>query len=580
MCEKPPSLSPSGGGQGEDGHETRTTVLFMQLKTYQNIRRLHQIVRILIRYGFGELVKDLKLAPVFTVIEKVLLFRKVKKALSTPERIRMVLEELGPTFIKLGQVASTRADLLPPDWVEELKKLQDAVPPFAFEKVKEVVEHGMKASIHQKFKTFDETPCASASIAQVHYATLPDGQEVAVKVKRPGIDKIIESDISVMYTIAQLLDRYVPQAKRYRPIDVVDEFARVIHREQDFTIEGANANRFSKMFEDDAAVKIPKVFWDYTTEEVLTLERIYGTPLDEVEKIKAQGLDVKKIAENGVRAFFKQVFEFGFFHADLHPGNIFAGHDGTIIYLDFGIMGRLDESLRKYLASLLFHLIRQDYYSMARVHKEMGLISKDVDIHEFEEALRDICEPVFGRILKQINMSELIMKLIRTARRFQMKLQPNLLLLQKSMVIIEGVGRQIYPDVDMWEIAKPLIYKWMIKEKASPKKIFERGKEKAGSFVEIAADMPYQVHSIMEKTLNEELKIGFVHHKLEVLSEEVATLGQRIAIGLIIAALIIGSSFLAMANKTGAIFWGAPALSWVGFIIAGILGLRLIGSKK
>lgn len=552
----------------------------MQLKTYTNIRRLHRIAAILIKYGFGELVKDMKLAPFFTVVERALFFRKAKRELTTPERIRMALEELGPTFIKLGQVASTRADLLSPDWVEELKKLQDAVPPFSFEKVKVVVEHGIKAPLYKKFKTFDETPCASASIAQVHYATLPDGKEVAVKVKRPGIDKIIESDISVMYTIAALLDRYVPQAKRYRPVEVVNEFARVIHKEQDFTVEGSHAVRFAKMFEGDPTVKIPKVFWDYTTAEVLTLERIYGTPLDEAEKIKAQGLDVKRIAENGVRAFFRQVFEFGFFHADMHPGNIFAGHDGTIIYLDFGIMGRLDADLRKYLAGLLFHLVRQDYHSMAHIHREMGLVSKDVDIEEFTDALREICEPVFGRTLEQINMSELIMKLIRTARRFEMRLQPNLLLLQKSMVIMEGVGRQIYPDVDMWEVSKPLIYKWMIKEKASPKRIYEKGRDKVGGFVEVAADMPYQVHSILDKTLSEELRIGFVHHKLEILSEEIDTLGHRVTLGMIIAALVIGASFLATTDGGGPVLWGAPVMSWVGFVIAGILGIRLGASFK
>ncbi|OGQ73534.1 MAG: 2-polyprenylphenol 6-hydroxylase [Deltaproteobacteria bacterium RIFOXYA2_FULL_42_10] len=551
----------------------------MQTRTYQNIRRLHRIVAILIKYGFGGLVKELKLFPFLSSFERLLFFRRAKKELSIPERIRLVLEELGPTFIKLGQVASTRADLLPPDWLEELKKLQDAVPPFSFEKVREVVEHGLKAPLHEKFKTFDEAPCASASIAQVHYAILPSGQEVAVKVKRPGIDKIIESDISVMHTIAYLLDRYVPQAKRYRAMEVVDEFARVIHKEQDFTVEGSHASRFAKMFEDDPTVKIPKVFWDYTTNEVLTLERIYGTPLDETEKIKAQGLDVRKIAENGIRAFFRQVFEFGFFHADLHPGNIFASPDGTIIYLDFGIMGRLDENLRKYLASLLFYLVKQDYYSMAQVHREMGLITKEVDIHEFEDALRDICEPVFGRTLEQINMSELIMKLIRTARRFQMRLQPNLLLLQKSMVIIEGVGRQIYPDVNMWEVAKPLIYKWMLKEKASPKRIYERGKGRVENFVEMATDVPYQVHSILNRTLNEELKIGFVHHKLDVLSDEIGNLGYRIANGMIIAALVIGASLLAIANKSMAVFWGAPALSWIGFLLAGILGLRLVSKK-
>ena len=547
----------------------------MQTRTYQNIRRFHKIVAILIKYGFGGLVKELKLFPFLASLERVLFFRRTKKALSIPERIRLVLEELGPTFIKLGQVASTRADLLPPEWIEELKKLQDAVPPFPFEKVKEVVEHGLKAPLSEKFKTFEETPCASASIAQVHYAVLMDGQEAAVKVKRPGIDKIIESDISVMHTIAYLLDRYVPQAKRYRPVEVVNEFARVIHREQDFTVEGANVNRFCKMFEGDTTVKVPEVFWDYTTSEVLTLERIYGTPLDETEKIKAKGLDIKKIAENGIRAFFKQVFEFGYFHADLHPGNIFTSDDGTIIYLDFGIVGRLDENLRRYLASLLFHLIRQDYHNMALIHREMGLISKDVDMGEFEEALRDIAEPVLGRTLEQINMSGLIMKLIRTARRFQMRLQPNLLLLQKSMVIIEGVGRQLYPDIDMWEVAKPLIYKWMLKEKASPGRIYSRGKKRVDNFIEMATDVPYQVHSILSKTLSEELKIGFVHHRLETLSEEINILGQRFAMGMIIAALIIGSSFLAMANKSMAVFWGMPAVSWVGFIMAGILGLRM-----
>ena len=547
----------------------------MQTRTYQNIRRFHKIVAILIKYGFGGLVKELKLFPFLASLERVLFFRRTKKALSIPERIRLVLEELGPTFIKLGQVASTRADLLPPEWIEELKKLQDAVPPFPFEKVKEVVEHGLKAPLSEKFKTFEETPCASASIAQVHYAMLMDGQEAAVKVKRPGIDKIIESDISVMHTIAYLLDRYVPQAKRYRPVEVVNEFARVIHREQDFTVEGANVNRFCKMFEGDTTVKVPEVFWDYTTSEVLTLERIYGTPLDETEKIKAKGLDIKKIAENGIRAFFKQVFEFGYFHADLHPGNIFTSDDGTIIYLDFGIVGRLDENLRRYLASLLFHLIRQDYHNMALIHREMGLISKDVDMGEFEEALRDIAEPVLGRTLEQINMSGLIMKLIRTARRFQMRLQPNLLLLQKSMVIIEGVGRQLYPDIDMWEVAKPLIYKWMIKEKASPGRIYAKGKKRVDNFIEMATDVPYQVHSILSKTLSEELKIGFVHHRLETLSEEINILGRRFAMGMIIAALIIGSSFLAMANKSMAVFWGMPAVSWVGFIMAGILGLRM-----
>lgn len=549
----------------------------MRSRTYKNIRRLHQIVAILIKYGFGGLVRELRVFPFIATVERFLFFRRYRerRILTIPQRIRMTLEELGPTFVKLGQVASTRADLLPLDWVEEFKKLQDMVPPLPFQEVREVIERSLKAPLSQRFATFEETPCASASIAQVHYATLPDGQEVAVKVKRPRIEKVIEADISVMYILAYLLDRYVPPARRYRPKEVVDEFNRVIHKELDLAIEGANISQFHKIFEGDPTVQIPMVFWDYTTSDVLIMERVYGTPIDEVDKIKAQGLDIKKIAENGIRAFFKQVFEFGFFHADLHPGNIFARRDGAIIYLDFGIVGRLDDELRHYLAHILFYLVRQDYRGMAMVHREMGLISKDVDIYEFEDTLRQIAEPIFGRPLEKIDVSELLLRLIRTARRFNMKLQPNLLLLQKSMVIIEGVGRQLYPDINMWEIVRPLIYRWMIKEKASPRRLYERGKRGVEGIVEVASSVPYQVHSLLERTLKEELRIGFIHHRLESLEKGLETLGTRIAMGMVIAGLLVGSAFMTISWKGGPTLLGVPAIGGIGFLIAIFLGVVL-----
>ncbi|MBI5562710.1 MAG: 2-polyprenylphenol 6-hydroxylase [Deltaproteobacteria bacterium] len=547
----------------------------MSLQTIKNIRRLNKIVRTLIRYGFGGLVGEMRLIPFIGTAERFLLIRKKGRGLSAPQRLRLVLEELGPTFIKLGQIASTRADLLPPDWVEEMKKLQDMVPPFPFEDVRTTVDRSLKAQLCASFASFDPAPVASASIAQVHFAELKDGKKVAVKVRRPGIGAMIEADVSVMRTVAGLLEKYVPVSRQYRPIEVVEEFARVIATEQDLTIEGVNINRFGTLFKGDARVQIPHVYWDYTTAEVLTMERLYGTPIDESETIMGKGLDVRKIAMDGVELFFRQVFEFGVFHADLHPGNIFVRDDGVIIYLDFGIVGRLDRDLRHYLASMLYYLVRQDYCKMAKLHREMGLIGEDVNLSEFEEALRDIAEPIFGRTLEQISVAALLMKLIHTARHFKMVLQPNLLLLQKSMVIIEGVGRQLYPDINMWEVAKPLIYRWMIREKLSPKAFADKGLKEAGEMFEAVFDLPVQTSELMKRALREELKIGFVHHRLDPLINEIGDAGARIGAGFIAGSLVIAATIFAVwAKGQGPGLLGVPALAWVGYGLAVIAALR------
>jgi ubiquinone biosynthesis protein len=547
----------------------------MANQTIKNLGRLNKIVVTLIRYGFGGMVTELRLIPLVSTLEKLLILRRKGEGLSVPVRIRLVLEELGPTFIKLGQIASTRADLLPPEWVEEFKKLQDMVPPVPFEEIREAIEGSLKAPLSSKFASFDSTPVASASIAQVHYAELHDGTKVAVKVRRPGIAEVIGSDISVMYTIAGLIERYAPAYKRYRPREVVDEFSRVITTEQDLSVEGVNMHRFLKIFDGDPTIQIPKVYWDFTRPEVLTMERISGTPIDEVEKIREKGLDVKAIAVRGIEIFFKQVFEHGIFHADLHPGNIFVRDDGVIIYLDFGIVGRLDRDLRKYLASMLFHLVRGDYYKMAAVHRDMGLIGPEVSISEFEEALRDISEPIFGRTLEQIQISGLLMKLIQTARRFNMTLQPNLLLLQKSMVIIEGVGRQLYPDVNMWEVAKPLIYKWMYTEKFSPRTVLGKGRDALGDAADAAFELPRQMNTLLERTLKEELKVGFVHYRLDPLTDEINRAGKRIGAGFIIGALIVAASvYSVFAPPWAAKLFGVPVGTEAGYILAAILGYR------
>ncbi|MEE8575569.1 MAG: 2-polyprenylphenol 6-hydroxylase [Thermodesulfobacteriota bacterium] len=546
------------------------------LNKYRNFKRIQRIFSVLIRYGFGGLVSELKILPYFSTIQKLLFFRRRGRGLSIPVRIRLVLEELGPSFVKLGQIASTRADVLPYEWIEEFKKLQDMVPAEPFDKVKRVIEKSLKAPITEKFATFEEKPVASASIAQVHLATLHDGTEVAVKVRRPNIENIIEADISVMQILADLAARYIPTARRYQPVAVVEEFARIIHREQDMNIEAANINLFRKLFKDEDRLQIPEVYWEHTSTEVLTMERIYGTPMDEIEKIQKLGLDVRQVAHDGIEIFFKQVFEHGIFHADLHPGNIFVRDDGVIIYLDFGIVGRLDRNLKKYLASLLYYLIKEDYYKMAVIHKDMGLIHKNVDIAEFEAALRDMSEPLIGRDLEHINMSTLLMQLFETAKKFDMVLQPNLLLLQKSTVIIEGVGRQLYPDINIFEVARPLIARWMIKERFSPKVVAGRKREELGDILDSITTLPALAGDFFDKAANEELKIGFVHHGLEGYTEEIKHAGKRIAWGALAAASVLGASILtAFSPEAAWRFLEIPALGWAGYILSIIFTIKV-----
>lgn len=552
-------------------------------RAYKNIRRLNRIIVTLIKYGFGGIASELRIFPFFPRIERLVISKKAV-SLSVPERIRLVLEELGPAFVKLGQIASTRADLLPPEWVNEFKKLQDMVPPFPFEDVRKTVESSLGAPIEAKFKSFDETPVASASIAQVHYATLLDGRDVAVKVKRPGIEKTIGADLSVMHTVAGLLERYVPASRNYRPMEVVSEFERIIKNEQDLAAEGSNMQRFREFFQGDESVHIPETYWGYTTRDILTMERISGTPIDEVDKIREKGIDVKAAAVRGIGLFFKQVFDFGSFHADLHPGNIFIRDDGVIIYLDFGIVGRLDRQLRTYLASMLFCLVRRDYYGMAKVHRDMGLIGRDVNVAEFEDALREITEPIYGRPLEEINIGALLMKLIDTARRFNMTLQPNLLLLQKSMVIIEGIGRQLYPEVNMWEVAKPLVYRWIVKEKISRRAIASRFEENAGLAKYMLYELPANANNVLKKTIADRLRINFMHEGLEPFYHEIAGAGKRIALGLIVAALIVSASTItAFSDRLPAsnpIFertpLGVPLFSVVAIVLAMLIGLFIL----
>jgi len=547
--------------------------------TIKNINRLRQILNILIRHGFGEMVSQLHVFRLYILGKRFFTPRAedAKARRSTPERLRLALEELGPTFVKLGQLLSTRADWFPDDWSLEFKKLQDKVPPFPFEQVRELVEKELGKTIEEVYASFDREPVASASIAQVHFALLKDGREVAVKVRRPEIERVLDSDISMMYVIANLIMKYVPDWARFRPVDVVREFHKTIRQELDFTIEATRADRFRRNFKDDPEAYFPRVYWEHSSKKVMTMERISGIPIDEVDALKAAGFDLKEIAERGVKVFFKQALGDGFFHADMHPGNVFVGKKGEIIHVDFGIVGQIDDDLRNYLAKLLYYLIRRDFKTMAQIHREMGLIGPGVDLREFEDALIDIAEPIFGRPLGEINISALLWKLIETAKRFDMHMQPNLLLLQKSMVVVEGVGRELYPKLNVWAVARPFVFQLM-KKRIDPKAAVKKGYDTMMEMAEFTATLPAQLTSVFNKVIKDKLRIEFAHLNLDELNGRIEETGNRLIQGIVFASLIIGASLLVLAGK-GPMLYDIPAISLAGYGIAGVLGLRFIIKK-
>ncbi len=548
-------------------------MFFAKTKALKNIVRMRKILNVLIKHGFGDFVEQLNIGKVLTLGR--FFRRQVEPKYSRAARARMVIEELGCTFIKFGQILSTRVDLLPPDWAVEFKKLQDDVPPFTFEEVVRVIEEDQKQPLSEIFDEFEETPCASASIAQVHFAKLKDGKEVAVKVQRPGIGKTISADIAILYTLAALIEKYMPAFRQYEPVTVIRQFEQTIGKELDFTTEGPHAGRIQRIFKKNEDVIIPKVYWKQTGKRVLTMGRGYGTVIDEVETLRAKGIDIKKVAETSIKAFFIQVFDHGYFHADLHPGNLLVSDEGKIIYLDFGIMGRIDDDTRKYLARMLFSLIKRDFRQMAKVHLDMGLINPDTDLRAFEDELIEITEPIFGKPLNEINISELIVKLLGTAVNFDMKLQPSLLLLQRSMIIMEGVGREFYPDLNIWKIAQPFMISWMKKE-ISPQRKLEETKAVTKELVRIGAALPNQVSETLSRLNEGRLKIDFAHVNLDNLVEKVEEHGNDLYEGIIIAALVLGS-FYVIGLPVGPQMFELSIIGLTGFGLAAVMVLiRLI----
>jgi ubiquinone biosynthesis protein len=442
---------------------------------YRQLRRMLSIQRVLVKHGLDEIVWNTHLFRPLAWLGRLLSFGRRRKPLGV--RLREALEELGPIFVKFGQALSVRPDLLPLPIAAELAKLQDQVPPFAGEQAAAVLELAFGRPVEQVFASFTREPLAAASIAQVHAATLADGRDVVVKVLRPNVAMLIQRDVEVLYAIAELAERYWPEAHRLHPMEVVAEFARTLAVELDLMREAANAAQLKRNFFGSELLYVPEVYWDFCRPNVLTIERIVGIQVDDLEALRAAGTDIKRLAENGVEIFFTQVFRHNFFHADMHPGNIFV--DVTTpsrpkyVAVDFGIVGSLDERDQHYLAENFLAFFRRDYRRVASLHVDSSWVPAGTRVDELEAAVRAVCEPIFNKPLKDISFGLVLLRLFQTARQFNMEVQPQLVLLQKTLLAIEGLGRQLYPELDLWKTAQPVLEDWM-RERHDPRTRFKQ----------------------------------------------------------------------------------------------------------
>ncbi|MGB5333268.1 MAG: ubiquinone biosynthesis regulatory protein kinase UbiB [Woeseiaceae bacterium] len=426
--------------------------------------RMLSIQRVLVKYSLDDIIKETHLLRPLRFLFYLAPRRRDRSA-PIGERIRLALEELGPIFVKFGQAISTRRDLLPPDIADELAKLQDAVPPFPAEQAIGILNKAYKRNVNEVFDRFDVEPLAAASIAQVHTAKLHDGGEVIVKVLRPGVQEQIERDLEVMRMLAVLADRYWEHGKRLKPLEVVNEYEHTILDELDLMREAANAAQLRRNFEDSDMLYVPDIYWDYCRPEVLVQERIYGTPISDMKALRAAGTNIQALAENGVEIFFTQVFRHNFFHADMHPGNIFVltadPERPRYAAVDFGIVGTLNPEDQRYLAENFLAFFDRDYHRIAKLHLDSGWVPAGSRIDQLEAAVRTVCEPIFNKPLAEISFAQVLMRLFRVAQRFNVELQPQLILLHKTLFNIEGLGRELYPQLDLWKTAHPVLKQWM-----------------------------------------------------------------------------------------------------------------------
>jgi ubiquinone biosynthesis protein len=532
----------------------------------RSVRRLVHIARVLLRYRVDELFPSARPRRLVQLC-RVLFARTPARiaALNRAQRVRLALEALGPLFVKFGQILSTRRDLLPPDVAEELVLLQDRVAPFDGREAQRAIEHALGQPLGALFRDFELTPLASASIAQVHAATLPDGREVAVKVLRPGVHARVATDLEVLRTLAAGIARYAPQAERMQPREMVTEIERTLHDELDLQREGANASVLKRNFAGSDDLYVPEVIWSHSRDQVLTLERVRGIPADDIAALDAAGIDRKKLAAKGVRLFYTQVFRDNFFHADAHAGNIWVdaarGDNPRFIALDFGIMGSLPPIDQYYLASNFDAMFKRDYRRIAELHLEAGWIPAHVRVDDLENAVRAVCEPYMTRPLSQISLGEVLVKLFRVSHRYELVLQPQLLLLQKTLLNVEGLGRLWDPELDIWSVAQPVLDD-ILREKYGLRGLVNRLRERVPELIRGAPDLPRLIHDYLTQATRGEQRWRMDAAALDALAEHTRR-GQRATVRAILGAgLMVTASLLWALDAPGRPVLGVAWPTW------------------
>ncbi len=545
-------------------------------RTYRHLNRYRQILAILFKYGFGDLLDRLSIDQYISAGLSAISRKRSDRVekLTRPQRLRMAFEELGPTYIKLGQILSTRPDLVPADYLTELTRLQDEVPPFDFEDVKTVIESEFGASAEELFNQLDDQPLASASIGQVHKAVTKDGESVAVKFQRPGIQKVIEIDLEIMLHLATLAERHIKEFEIHRPVKIVDEFARTLEKEIDYRIEATNMERIARRFLDQSHIYIPAVFRELSTSRVLTTELIEGIKVSNIAGIAESGLDHKIIADRIVGLVLKQAFDHGFFHADPHPGNIFVLADNVICLVDYGMMGLVDRATRETFVDLIDSVVHQQEVRTAQALLNLTDWDEEPDIRSLEREIADFMGRHFYKPLKHMEIGKLLQDLLHLTMRFRLRLPPDIFLMIKALSSIEGVGRALNPEFDLIAHARPFIQQIKL-ERFSPKRMSTDVYEMLSRLVQFLQQFPKDLMDLTGMIRQQRLSLQLEHKGLETLLATQDQTSNRISFAIIIAALVIGSALIVI-SEIPPLVYGISLIGIIGYLVAAIMGIWLL----
>mgnify|MGYP000274162809 CR=1 FL=1 len=545
-------------------------------RTYRHMQRYRQILTVLFKYGFGDLIDALKIEQYLEIGLQIISRKRREKieTFSRAVRVKMVLEELGPTFIKLGQILSTRPDLLPVEFIQELPKLQDEVPPFSFPEVEAIIKKELQKPIDQFFLNFDKKPLAAASIGQVHQAKMLDGKNVVVKIQRPGIQRTIEVDLEIMIHLAGLMERHLEGWDIQHPTRVVEEFAHTLERELDYTLEAAYTERFARQFEDEPTVYVPKVYREATTSRVISMEHINGVKASDIDRLEKEGFDRRKLAQRGLDLIMKQIFVHGFFHADPHPGNIFVLPDNVICYIDFGMMGRLDLEMRERFADLIMNVVHRDERGAAKALVKLTLSEEDPDYLALQRDIAEFMDQHCYRPLKDVELGPLLHQLLEMAKRHRLSIPPDLFLMIKALSTVEGLGRTLDPNLDVIEQAAPFMKRIQL-DRIYPRRIGKDMVDSGTDLFHLLKDIPGDVRTILKLARQGKVKIEFEHRGLDPMIAANDRISNRLSFAVVLASIVIGSGLIVLSGIPPT-WHEIPVIGLVGFLVAGGMGFWLL----